>query len=426
MRESQLSMAELGNFSHLYYQPTLDSSSIERAQSRLYSHPTTVEYYKRWNLPIYYQLRFAEFTKRLDAAIQRVQTEGWQADVYSGTEVDSKHIHDSLGFELPIFVELYDILVSMWKSTIFLRPLTHRFLRGAVQLIGRLLAFVKEGLDGKIEFGGGNSGEGVDGNEMKESSTEKQSSAVTKLPSYYWNERVDDIAMVSWELTILESAVSHDYAETIANTVCPSDGEGTEYNEIKLLASEILSESSQDIAPLVLHSWNALIINNLTAVCCTPISAVKGVAATYRMTNRPPPTQASPFVATILRPLQEFDNAYASRTPPQIGDDWKRSVVSSVSEKYSIAVEELIATVKRTEEALKSRTTKRMMAGGMSDGEKVKLQLFLDNAEFKKHVEQLLGEDGVSSSAGEIGGLLKLDQLTKEAEGLLSRGGVGA
>lgn len=426
MRESQLSMAELGNFSHLYYQPTLDSSSIERAQSRLYSHTTTVEYYKRWNLPIYYQLRFAEFTKRLDAAIQRVQTEGWQADVYSGTEVDSKHIHDSLGFELPIFVELYDILVSMWKSTIFLRPLTHRFLRGAVQLIGRLLAFVKEGLDGKIEFGGGNSCEGVDGNVMKESSTEKQSSAMTKLPSYYWNERVDDIAMVSWELTILESAVSHDYAETIANTVCPSDGEGTEYNEIKLLASEILLESSQDIAPLVLHSWNALIINNLTAVCCTPISAVKGVAATYRMTNRPPPTQASPFVATILRPLQEFDNAYASRTPPQIGDDWKRSVVSSVSEKYSIAVEELIATVKRTEEALKSRTTKRMMAGGMSDGEKVKLQLFLDNAEFKKHVEQLLGEDGVSSSAGEIGGLLKLDQLTKEAEGLLSRGGVGA
>lgn len=89
-----------------------------------------------------------------------MQTEGWQADVYSGTEVDSKHIHDSLGFELPIFVELYDILVSMWKSTIFLRPLTHRFLRGAVQLIGRLLAFVKEGLDGKMEFGGGNSGEG--------------------------------------------------------------------------------------------------------------------------------------------------------------------------------------------------------------------------------------------------------------------------
>lgn len=421
--------AELGNFSHLYHQPNLNSSAIERAQSRLYSHPTTVEYYKRWNLPIYYQLRFAEFTKRLDVAIQRVQKEGWQADVYSGTEADAKEIRETLGFELPIFVELNDILLSMWKSTIFLRPLTHRFLRGAVQLIGRMLAFVKEGLDGNVEFGGGISDEAVVGGKgMEEASTENKSEAVAKLPSYYWNERVDDIAMVAWELTILETAVSHDYAEAIANTVCPSDNPGAEFNEIKLLASEILLESSRGIAPLVTHSWNVLIINNLTTLCCTPISAVKGVAATYRMTNRPPPTQASPFVATILRPLQEFDNAYASRTPPQIGDDWKRTVISSVSDKYSIAVEELIATVKRTEEALKSRTTKRMMAGGISDGEKVKLQLFLDNAEFKKHVEQLLGTDGTSSEseAGDIGGLIKLDQLTKEAEDLLARGGVGA
>ncbi len=422
-RDSQLTTADIGNFSHLYYQPNLNSSSIERAQARLYSHPTTVDYYKRWNLPIYYQLRFAELTKRLDLAIQRVQQEGWQADVYSGTNVDLKEIRETLGFELPMFVELYDILLSMWKPTIFLRPLTHRFLRGAVQLIGRILSFVKDGLDGKIEFGGGNSDKmKMGGEETEEGSTETHSEAI-KLPSYYWNERVDDVAMVSWELTILETAMSHDYAEAIANTACPPDSTGTDYNEIKLLASEILRESSLGIAPLVTHSWNVLIINNLTALCCTPISAVKGVAATYRMTNRPPPTQASPFVATILRPLQEFDTAYASRIPPQIGNDWKRTVVSSVSDKYSIAVEELIATVKRTEEALKSRTTRRMMVGGMSDGEKVKLQLFLDHSEFKRNLEQLLGTEW--TAAGKIGGLIKLEQFTKEAEDLVVREEVG-
>jgi hypothetical protein len=141
------------------------------------------------------------------------------------------------------------------------------------------------------------------------------------------------------------------------------------------------------------------------------------------MTNRPPPTQASPFVATILRPLQEFDTAYSSRIPPQIGNDWKRTVVSSVSDKYSIAVEELIATVKRTEEALKSRTTRRMMVGGMSDGEKVKLQLFLDHSEFKRNLEQLLGTEW--TAAGKIGGLIKLEQFTKEAEDLVVREEVG-
>jgi hypothetical protein len=144
-----------------------------------------------------------------------------------------------------------------------------------------------------------------------------------------------------------------------------------------------------------------------------PLTAVKGVAATYRMTNRPPPTQASPFVASILRPLKEFDKSFSTRTPPQIGDTWKQQIVGAVSSNYSLAVEDLIATVKRTEEALKSRKTRKMMAGGMSDGEKVKLQLLLDYRDFKKDVEEL------GLEAGSIEGIAKLNNLTSEAEGLL-------
>jgi phosphoenolpyruvate carboxylase len=119
-------------------------------------------------------------------------------------------------------------------------------------------------------------------------------------------------------------------------------------------------------------------------------------------------------VASILRPLKEFDTTFSSRTPPQIGDEWKQKIIGAVSSKYSIAVEDLIATVKRTEEALKSRKTRKMMAGGMSDGEKVKLQLLLDYRQYKKDVEEL----GLSDS---IEGLVKLNQLTSEAESLLPK-----
>mmetsp|Transcript_6717 Transcript_6717/g.7785 ORF Transcript_6717/g.7785 Transcript_6717/m.7785 type:complete len:91 (+) Transcript_6717:200-472(+) len=58
--------------------------------------------------------------------------------------------------------------------------------------------------------------------------------------------------------------------------------------------------------------WNELIVSILTTRCTAPLSAVKGVAATYRMTNRPPPTQASPFVHTILRPIREFISTFAA------------------------------------------------------------------------------------------------------------------
>jgi hypothetical protein len=288
---------DIGDFSHLYYQPTITSSSMERAQSRLYSHHTTIEFSKKWNLPIYYQLRFAEFCKRLDKAIDRVCKEGWEADVFTGDDKDNKTIRDQLGLELPIFIELYDVLASMWRSNVFLRPLTHRFLRGAVQLVGRLLTFIKEGLDGNIEFGGNN--EAATNAESEEGEEGGPAETVVGIPSYLWNSRVEDLAVVAWELTILETCMTHDYLDVIAKTVCPMDSESrknthnssSELEEIRSLSADVLLESSQDISPLIENSWNKLIVDNLIAQCCVPLSAVKGVAATYRMTNRPPPTQ---------------------------------------------------------------------------------------------------------------------------------------
>lgn len=397
---------EPANFSRLYYRPTISTASVSRAQLRIYAHSMTADFTKRWNLPIYYQLRFGEFCKRLDKALERVRLEGWEADVFTGDERDAQAVRESLGFELPVFLELYDALTCMWKSNVFLRPLTHRFLRGAVQLVGRTIAFVKDGMEGSIRFGGGGTS-GPDGGSGEDDPL-----------SYLWSDRVEDVAIVAWELTILDTCMTHDYLDVVAKTVCPPDvSSGTSNNaeeleEIRLLAADVLVESSQSISPLVSRSWNELIVGTLTAKCCIPLSAVKGVAATYRMTNRPPPTQASPFVKTILRPLSDFDGTYANRTPPQIGDAWKHEVIGTVASKYSSAVEELIATVKRTEDALKNRKTRRAAAGGMSDGEKVKLQLFLDHREFASHVEKL-GVDGLS-----IDGLVKLESLTQEAESL--------
>ena len=44
-------------------------------------------------------------------------------------------------------------MVWFWGPRILLKPLTHRFLRGATQLLGRAIAFVIDGLDKKLNFG---------------------------------------------------------------------------------------------------------------------------------------------------------------------------------------------------------------------------------------------------------------------------------
>ena len=82
-----------------------------------------------------------------------------------------------------------------------------------------------------------------------------------------------------------------------------------------------------------------------------------------------------------------------------------------------MAVEELIATVQRTEVAMQRRKSKRTSVGGMSDGEKVKLQLLLDYQEFAKCVQD------VGIDPGTVEGVEKLRTLTIDAETLRETNG---
>jgi len=421
--------------SHYYYQPNITNQTISLAQSRLYHHRTTVDFFKRWNLPIYYQLRFGEACSRLDKVIESTRISGWwytdeatsdgapKTTTVVGGETDSCGV-----LELAVFSELNSILDWLWQDDVFLRPLTHRFLRGAIQLLGRVVGFVREGLEGGIEFGGGSlvisaapvspSGNG--------SAVKQAAEGVDTL--YRWVDRIEDVAAVSWELSVLQSYVAGDYISSVCQKVAlppPSDNDSEgvpnkeEEEELNSLVRQILSDTCADLSPLIDRMWNELIVSILTARCTAPLSAVKGVAATYRMTNRPPPTQASPFVHTILRPIREFISTFAAgKTPAQVGSGWKVNIVSTVAEGYGVAVAELIETVQRTEEALKNRKARgnRMASGGggkmMSDGEKVKLQLYLDREEFVRCVEEV----GVDSELVE--GVRELRRLTDSAEDL--------
>lgn len=395
----------------LYYQPEVDQAVIKAVQRRIYTHSLTVDYSKKWNLPIYYQLRFGEVCSRLEEAIQGVIRDGWEADVFTGDEVLKKTLSEKYVFETPFFMEVFDILTWMWSDEVLLKPLTHRFLRGTIQLIGRLISFINEGLEGKILFGV---------SEEEELPSENGDVAPTTRrmminSSYKWCDRIQDVATVSWELTVLSNYIITEHIQNIAARVCPSNISDTNLGtsfETSELISEIMTDASNEITPAINNIWNGIVVKIMINKCSTPLSAVKGVAATYRMTNRPPPTQPSPFVNTILRPLKEFDAKFSSRTPSHIGSLWKRNIITNVSEKYSKSVAELLETVQKTEEALKNRKTRRTMAGGMSDGEKVRLQLYLDQ---KAYVESVQDCDIDPST---VDGINDLISLTKSAEEL--------
>ena len=411
-------------FASLYFSPKLNKRVIQKCQSRIHRHSATSNFFKKWNLPIYYQLRFGEICNRLNNVLIDVQKNGWEANLFPSANSNINEVLSEKTFTLPCFNELYDIIEWLWRPDVFLKPLTHRFFRATIQLIGRITNFIEDGMNGKIKFGSTETitqDESIDND--NDDAAEKVPETITIDNTYCWGERIDDVAAVSWNLSLIEQSLSHHYLDFVMNAVTPkiaSEKEslylkGNEISNVHELASEILNESSQEIIPIVQKCWNEIIVGILITKCSAPLSAVRGVAATYRMTNRPPPTMASPFVSTILRPLKEFDDSVCGKVPSQIGDEWKKTIITAVAEKYSSAVEELINTVQRTEEALKNRKARRSAAGGMSDGEKVKLQLFLDYREFRKSI------DTVGVEAESIHGVNKLSQLTKSGESLFTQ-----
>ena len=139
------------------------------------------------------------------------------------------------------------------------------------------------------------------------------------------------------------------------------------------------------------------------------------ISLTYREDSFDTRKRAKPFSVKNLSRVpfsirfKLFDTSVSSRTPPYLGISWKKRIVDDVSERYNTAVSELIETVQRTEEALKNRKARRALAGGMSDGEKVRLQLYLDQKAF------VLAVEGVGLDPQTVEGVGKLIDLTKDS-----------
>ena len=77
-------------------------------------------------------------------------------------------------------------------------------------------------------------------------------------------------------------------------------------NEAQMIVRDGLHEATAPFANLVLRAWK-LIHVHIVGQCATVLQAVRGITATYRMTNKRPPERASPFVTKIFDPLRAIE-----------------------------------------------------------------------------------------------------------------------
>ncbi|KAJ0047691.1 hypothetical protein Pint_15688 [Pistacia integerrima] len=306
-----------------------------------------VEFMKQWNVGVYFSLRFQEIAGALDSAL----TGASLAPVQNSHSDQGK----SCVLTLKQSVTLLESLRSCWREDVFLLSCSDKFLRLSLQLLSRYSNWLSSGL----------------------------------VCSEVW---FSDVQVIH-DITCLATEVSGDYLVHVLRLLSSCSAE-----VLDLVKQSVLDggKSLSTTLPLVINT----IIEGLVEKAVEDLRQLKGITATYRMTNKPLPVRHSPYVSGVLRPLKTLLDGERAMT--YLSKETKKELLLGAATKitgcYHELAAELISVARKTESSLlKIRQGAQRRAGAssdvsdhnVSDTDKICMQLFLDIQEYGRNLAAL-------------------------------------
>ncbi|QDZ22323.1 subunit 2 of oligomeric Golgi complex [Chloropicon primus] len=306
---------------------------------------------QRWNLTVYHSLRYQDIASTFEKHIA-----GKQAQVSEKGEP----------FHLSATNVVFECLMRCFGSNVFLPPLANKFCRLSFQLVSRYRVWLKAGLAKRRDA----------------AKTEAATNA-----DFWANLSTSELIMIVNDVKRFASKVSTELKGQINEAMGELDGK---------LVDMVLSEIETSVKEL--GSATAIIKDvlggDVLQQCVDLLKHVRGITATYRMTNRPMPTRASHYVQGLLKPLSIVKGDLT-----ELGDEVLTSVAEQLTKKYDETAEDLLRTVQQTESSLKRLKERQGEQGGgnqeagsepaASDADKIRLQLSLDVKEYSRQLEGL-------------------------------------
>ncbi|RMC12713.1 hypothetical protein DUI87_10238 [Hirundo rustica rustica] len=153
-------------------------------------------------------------------------------------------------------------------------------------------------------------------------------------------------------------------------------------------------EDSKTSLSACVPTLNNRIIQDLSESSFAYLKSALEVPRLYRRTNKEVPTKASPYVDSALKPFFRLQNDYRDILKQPMIHQWLEGALSESTQKYYETVSDVLSSVKKMEESLKRLKQARRTAtsnpvgtnGGMSDDNKIRLQLALDVEYFGEQV----------------------------------------
>eukprot|EP00178_Gracilaria_changii_P019051 TRINITY_DN55485_c0_g1_i1.p1 TRINITY_DN55485_c0_g1~~TRINITY_DN55485_c0_g1_i1.p1 ORF type:complete len:748 (+),score=83.00 TRINITY_DN55485_c0_g1_i1:100-2343(+) len=332
------------------------SVTNETFKERLRSSKATTDFWRHWNLPVYFQLRFQEITSRFDQNLNLGPVSLLTSPLESGDwDTTSSQMLRTDVYQATPSAGLAACLDRCWSEDVFHTALTHRFLRLSLQLLARYCTWVRTGLAGEWS---------------NPDAVPKGAARIYKDVTVFLKRIPNELSST---IRVRGVSIATELLDSIESAFTEAVGQ----------FSALLPELSTSIS------------NSLERSCVENLQPLRGILATYRMSSKQIPTTHSTFVPKILRPLKSFIKEYEETFPRTERIALATGVVEQTAEEYRKMATELLKRNKSSEATLRRLNIGRSGAHSGTGSsttsviEKISTQLFLDVQKFAEEAAAL-------------------------------------
>ncbi|KIK99406.1 hypothetical protein PAXRUDRAFT_822754 [Paxillus rubicundulus Ve08.2h10] len=308
--------------------------STESVQA-MRSHLVFIMFNRRWQLPIYFQLRWKDIIGKLEDCLSSAAL---------GLDSISSDPRRS-AFLTPQAESIWVAVCSCWSAEVFIPELAYRFWRLTLQLLSRYKTWVEVSLP-QIELP-------AKANPSTDKSRSSAPQAVPEAPPE--NNAADDVLLKQYgtvlvDIKAMTSQVLALWREEIS-TVLP---ELTTAQDVYINPEGALQEQLDSLDSIAVHLTRQITIL-LARRACDALLPVRSIPSQFRaMSSKRMPTEPSYFVPLILRPVKVFfgiggSNVAGDRLRDILLKETAAEVFDGVCQRYI----QYLTAMKKTEESLR-------------------------------------------------------------------------
>ncbi|XP_019631010.1 PREDICTED: conserved oligomeric Golgi complex subunit 2-like [Branchiostoma belcheri] len=359
---------------------------------RLRSHPSYNTFMTKWSLPVYYQIRFQEIGGAFETSLMS----------------PFNNAPDKTLFQLNAPYTLWQCLAKCWAQDIYISPLCHRFWKLTLQLLSRYGTWVREIREKEVPK------KETEHTEQTSAGTTSTTTALMVYTPTVTTMTTTSTSVASTPGPSSQSTTTSSPLVTMTQMVCLVTDSDTIIGKVEEFFSTVIQPKiaaigvkntdvltaalgeSRELISQELPGFGDYIVQQIAEHCVVNLKPANDIPRLYRRTNREIPSKASAYVSATVKPLQMFLEEHAAIISVTRRSQWVVSILKVVTERYYSVTDDILTAVRKMEDSLKRLKKLRKgdsgnssSSGGMSDDDKIRLQLVLDVKQFGEEIQAL-------------------------------------